>query len=86
MKITVCDRGENCGTGIYLLSHIKVAFEFTGEIQRTEILEYPRPALRELVLNTIVHRDYVIPVDIQIKIFDQAITILVCRQFCGFEQ
>ena len=62
-------------TMLYILSHIKVAFEFTGEVQRTEILEYPQAALRELVLNAIVHRDYSSPVDIQIKIFDQAITI-----------
>jgi len=57
-----------------ILSHIKVAFEFTGELQRTEIFEYPRNALRELVLNAIVHRDYTSPIDTQIKIFDNAIT------------
>ena len=59
---------------LFILSHIKVAFEFTGELERTEILEYPKPALRELVLNAIVHRDYLSPVDTQIKIFDQSIT------------
>ena len=59
----------------YILSHLKVAFEFTGEIQRKEIFEYPLPALRELVLNAVVHRDYTSPIDIQIKIFDDAITI-----------
>lgn len=59
----------------FIISHLKVAFEFTGEIQRTEIFEYSLPALRELVLNTIVHRDYTSPVDVQIKIFDQEITI-----------
>lgn len=58
----------------YLLSHIKVAFEITGEIERNEIFEYPREALRELVLNAIVHRDYTSPVDTQIKIFDNAVT------------
>ena len=59
---------------LFILSHIKVAFEFTGELERTEILEYPKPALREIVLNAIVHRDYLSPVDTQIKIFDQSIT------------
>lgn len=58
-----------------IISHIKVAFEFTGAIQRTEIFEYPVTALRELVLNAIVHREYTSTVDVQIKIFDQAITI-----------
>ena len=60
----------------YILGEIKVAFEITGNTtQRDEIFEYPIPALRELVLNAIVHRDYTSPVDIQVKIFDQEITI-----------
>lgn len=59
----------------YLLSHIKVAFEITGKTtQRTEIFEYPLPALRELVLNAIIHRDFLSPIDIQIKIFDNSIS------------
>ena len=59
----------------FLLSHLKVAFEITGDMQRNEISEYPVMALRELLLNAVVHRDYTSPVDIQIKIFDQAITL-----------
>lgn len=58
----------------FILSHIKVAFEITGEIQRREIPEYPPAALRELLLNAVVHRDYTSPTDIQIKIFDNAIS------------
>ena len=58
----------------FIMSHIKVAFEITGEIQRREIFEYPTAALRELLLNAVVHRDYTSPTDIQIKIFDNAIT------------
>ena len=59
-----------------IISHLKVAFEITGrKIARTEIFEYPLEALRELVLNSIIHRDYTSPVDNQIKIFDQKITI-----------
>jgi len=59
----------------FIISHLKVAFEFTGEIERKEIFEYPIKAIRELLLNAIVHRDYTSPVDIQIKIFDNSITI-----------
>jgi ATP-dependent DNA helicase RecG len=59
----------------YLINQIKVAFEITGKPERDEIFEYPLAALRELVINSIVHRDYANPTDIQIKIFDQEITI-----------
>ena len=59
----------------YIKSQIKYAFEITGySTQRTEIPEYPLDALRELVLNAIVHRDYLSPADVQIKIFDNGIT------------
>lgn len=59
----------------FITSWLKVAFEITGKTtQRTEIFEYPRTAIRELVLNTIIHRDYMSPMDVQIKIFDQKIT------------
>jgi ATP-dependent DNA helicase RecG len=59
----------------YLIGQIKVAFEITGmPTQRTEIFEYPLPALREIVLNAIIHRDYMSPVDLQVKIFDNKIT------------
>jgi len=54
---------------------MKVAFEITGTTtQRTEILEYPPAAIRELILNSIVHRDYLSPVDVQVKVFDNSIT------------
>lgn len=59
----------------YLIGQIKVAFEISGmPTQRSEIFEYPLPALREIVLNAIIHRDYLSPVDMQIKIFDNYIT------------
>jgi len=59
----------------YMVSQIKIAFEIKGmPTQRTEIFEYPLPALREIVLNSLIHRDYMNPTDIQIKIFDNKIT------------
>ncbi|MFZ4402359.1 MAG: helix-turn-helix domain-containing protein [Bacteroidales bacterium] len=52
LRSTLFDAVEE--TMNYLLSQIKVAFEITGETtQRTEIFEYPLPALRELVLNAL---------------------------------
>lgn len=60
----------------FIASHIKVAFEITGVTsQRTEIFEYPMAAIREMILNAAVHRDFTSPSDVQIKIFDQQITI-----------
>ena len=35
--------------------------------QRTGIFEYPLEAIRELVLNAIIHRKYNNPIDIQIN-------------------
>jgi len=57
-----------------IVSHISVAFEFDGGLQRRERFTYPLPALREVLLNAVVHRDYTNPSDIQIKIFDDQIT------------
>ncbi len=59
----------------FIVSHISVAFSFDGSLQRTERFAYPLPALREVLLNAVVHRDYANASDIQIKIFDDRITI-----------
>lgn len=68
----------------YLMSQIKVAYEITGiTTQRTEIFEYPLPALREIVLNTIIHRDYTSPMDVQIKVFDNQITFFSPGELYG---
>ncbi|MCL4481707.1 MAG: ATP-dependent DNA helicase [Bacteroidetes bacterium] len=59
----------------FVISHLKVAFEISGETtQRNEIFEYPIPAIRELVLNALIHRDYTSSSDVQIKIYDQKIS------------
>ena len=73
IKETLYEAVEQCMK--YIISWMKVAFEFTGEIQRTEIMEYPILAIRELIINAIIHRDYTSPIDTQIKIFDKHITI-----------
>lgn len=68
----------------FLIAQIKVAYEITGKTtRRTEIFEYPLPALRELVLNTIVHRDYTSPMDVQIKVFDKKIVFFSPGELYG---
>ena len=57
-----------------IISHLKFAFEISGKkIARDEIPEYPLDAIREILLNTLIHRDYQSPTDVQIKIFDNEI-------------
>lgn len=67
----------------FIVSHISVAFEFDGSIQRKERFTYPLPALREALLNAIVHRSYTDPCDIQIKFFDYEISIFSPGTFYG---
>ena len=45
--------------------------------------EYPLPALRELVLNAIIHRDYTSPMDVQIKVFDKKIVFFSPGELYG---
>ncbi|MCL2282434.1 MAG: putative DNA binding domain-containing protein [Fibromonadales bacterium] len=57
-----------------IIGHLKFAFFISGrKIARDEIPEYPLDAIREILLNTLIHRDYQSPTDVQIKIFDNEI-------------
>jgi len=60
---------------IFIKKHINVSFHFDGSLQRKERWQYPLEAIRELVLNAVVHRDYKNASDIVIKIFDDQISI-----------
>ncbi|ADQ40173.1 putative transcriptional regulator [Caldicellulosiruptor acetigenus I77R1B] len=52
--------------------HLNVRFEIKG-IEREDIWDYPLEAIREAVINALIHRDYLSLADIQIKIFDDKI-------------
>ena len=43
---------------IFIKKHMQVEYIITGEPERIERLDYPVEAIREIVLNMIVHRDY----------------------------
>ncbi len=58
---------------IFVRKHLMVEYIITGNPQREERYDYPLDAIREIVLNMIVHRDYRDSSDSVIKIFDDRI-------------
>jgi ATP-dependent DNA helicase RecG len=57
----------------FIREHIRISFHFDGGLKRIERWQFPMEALRELLLNAVVHRDYRNTSDIVIKIFDHRI-------------
>jgi ATP-dependent DNA helicase RecG len=57
----------------FIKRNIMLSYRFTGELKREERWQYPLQALRELLLNAVVHKDYTNPTDVMIKIFDDSI-------------
>ena len=53
----------------FVRKHISKRFVISGKPQRDEIWEYPLDAVREIIINMIVHRDYQAQGDSTIKIF-----------------
>jgi ATP-dependent DNA helicase RecG len=58
---------------VFIKKHLMVEYIITGEPQRTERFDYPMDAIREIVINMIVHRDYHESSQSIIKIFDDRI-------------
>ena len=67
----------------FIVSYMSVAFEFDGSIQRKERFGYSLVAIRKALLNAVVHRSYTDSNDMQIKIFDNKITIFGPGTFYG---
>ena len=57
----------------FIKKHLKIEYIITGEPQRTERFDYPLDAIREIVINMVVHRDYRDSSASIIKIFDDRI-------------
>ena len=58
---------------LFVRKHLKVEYIITGAPQRVERFDYPEDALREIVINMIVHRDYRDCSSSIIKIYDDRI-------------
>jgi len=54
--------------------HLNVRFEIKG-IRREDIWDYPIEAIREAVINALIHKDYSSTAEIQIRIYDDKIWI-----------
>ena len=57
----------------FVRKHISKRMVITGNAQRDEVWEYPLEAVREIVVNMIVHRDYRASADSTMKIFKDRI-------------
>jgi len=57
----------------FIQKHISKRYVITGKPQRDEVWEYPSEAIREIVINMIVHRDYQATSDSTIKIHNDRI-------------
>ena len=59
----------------FIKRNITLSYTFTGELKRVERWQFPLQAVRELLLNAVVHKDYTNPTDVIVKIFDSSIEI-----------
>jgi len=57
----------------FVKKHISKRFVISGKPERDEVWEYPLEAVREIIVNMIVHRDYRAQGDSTIKIFQSRI-------------
>lgn len=65
------------GAMAFLHRHLNLSYKFSpGKVQREEVLEIPEGALREAVVNAIVHRDYLDKrTNVKVEIYDDRVAI-----------
>lgn len=66
----------------FVTSRLHRAFHIQGA-QRHEALEVPEVALREVIINAVVHRDYHLPGPIKIAIYDDRVEVFSPGNFPG---
>ena len=59
---------------LLLTKYLKAAIHYE-DIVRVERFPVPREALREAVLNALVHRDYMVPAPVQIRVYEDCLVL-----------
>jgi len=59
----------------FIRKNINVRFVMTGKPAREQIWDYPLEALRETVINAVCHRDYTIPSNTEVRIYDDKLIV-----------
>jgi len=59
----------------FIRKNINVRFVITGKPEREQIWDYPLEALREAVINAVCHRDYTIPSNTEVRIYDDKLIV-----------
>ena len=67
----------------FVLSRLNKQFTIEGTNARQETLEIPEESVREIVINALVHRNYLIPGPTKIAIYDDRIEIFSPGNFPG---
>lgn len=75
--------GQYEKTLAFVVSQLNRSFIIKGASQRTEELEIPEEALREVILNAIIHRNYQINAPIKVSIYDDRIEVFSPGNFPG---
>jgi ATP-dependent DNA helicase RecG len=60
----------------FVKRNIRMAAEIKG-LRREEKWEYPLEGLREAIVNAICHRDYASSANVQIRIFDDRLEVMI---------
>lgn len=59
----------------FIRKNINVKFIMTGKPAREQVWDYPLDALREAVINAACHRDYTIPSNVEVRIYDDELIV-----------
>jgi len=59
----------------FIRKNINVKFVMTGKPAREEVWDYPLEALREAVINAVCHRDYTVPSNTEVRIYEDQLMV-----------